>query len=333
MKKVNLALIGATGLVGATVLQVLSERKLPINNFYAYSSEKSAGSLVSLGGDLHKVMELTEENLDRDINIAIFCTGAEISEKFVPLLTRKGCAVIDNSSHYRMDKTVPLVVAEVNPEDVKWHKGIIANPNCSTIQAVVALNPLKNKYGLKRVVYSTYQSVSGAGSAGIEDLKNGSNHTFPQGISHNLIPQIDDFLDSGYTKEEMKMINETKKILHQEDLKVTATTVRVPVFCSHCESINIELEKSFDIDEVKAVLESSPGIIVKDDIEKGRYPTPRDTAGSDSVYLGRIRRDESLENGLNIWCVADNLRKGAATNAVQTLELLINSDRQAGGIE
>ena len=237
--------------------------------------------------------------------------------------------VVDNSSQWRMDENVPLVVPEVNPEDIKWNKGIIANPNCSTIQAMVALKPLQDKYGIKRVIYSTYQAVSGSGVKGINDLKNGlagkddDLQAYPHPIAGNCLPHIDVFTENGYTKEEMKMINETHKILGDDDIKVTATTVRVPVFDSHSESINIELEKPFELNDVIELFKNSPGIIVQDDVENNVYPLARDAAGTDEVYIGRIRRDFSIDNGLNIWVVADNIRKGAATNAVQIAEQLL----------
>ena len=326
MKKVNLAVVGATGMVGRTVLKVLEERSIPVDNFYAFSSKNSAGSVIEFCQKEYLAQELTENSFDRDIDMAIFCAGGEISEKFAPIAAMQGCTVVDNSSFFRMREGVPLIVPEVNPQDINWHKGIIANPNCSTIQAVVALKPLLDKYGLKRVIYSTYQSVSGAGLGGWKDLEDKTSNTFLKPIAYNLIPQIDTFLENGYTKEEMKMINESRKILGQRDLKITATTVRVPVFSSHSESINIELDSSFEIEEIKALLGSSPGIALMDDIENNVFPTPLDAEGKDEVFIGRIRRDESVENGLNIWCVTDNLRKGAATNAVQIVELLINGE-------
>ena len=236
--------------------------------------------------------------------------------------------MVDNSSQWRMDPEVPLVVPEVNPEDVEWNKGIIANPNCSTIQAMVVLKPLHDKYKIKRVVYSTYQAVSGSGVKGIEDLKNGlagndTTNAYPHPIAGNCIPQIDVFTENGYTKEEMKMINETHKILGDDSIKVTATTVRVPVFDSHSESINIEFENDFDLDELREVLAKAPGIVVQDDPANSIYPLARNAAGTDEVYVGRIRRDFSVDSGVNLWVVSDNIRKGAATNTVQIAEVLI----------
>ena len=316
-------------MVGRTFLKVLEERNLPIDNFYVMASKRSAGSTVTFKDKEYVVEELTENSFDKPIDIALFSAGGSTSAKFAPIAASKGCIVIDNSAQWRMDPEVPLVVPEVNPEDIKWNKGIIANPNCSTIQAVVALKPLDDKYGIKRVVYSTYQAVSGAGVAGWKDLENGLKgeepHKFPHPIANNCLPHIDIFMDNGYTKEEMKMIWETRKILHKDDLKVTATAVRVPVFNSHSESVNVEFENPVDIDDVKNLFRQTPDIVVKDDPETNIYPLAVDATGSDEVYVGRIRRDESVDNGINFWVVADNIRKGAATNAVQIAELIINS--------
>ncbi len=326
-KKLNVAVVGATGMVGRTFLKVLEEKQLPVENYYLFASKKSAGSKINFMGKEYVVEELTEHSFDRGIDIALFSAGGSASEKFAPIAASKGCVVIDNSSAWRMDENVPLVVPEVNPEDIKWNKGIIANPNCSTIQAVVALKPLDDKYTIKRVVYSTYQAVSGAGMGGWSDLENGlkgeAPKKFPYPIAGNCLPHIDVFLPDGYTKEEIKMINETRKILGKPDLRVTATTVRVPVFNSHSESINVEFEKSFEMDELREVLSSAPGIIVQDDIENNVYPMAINATGTDETYVGRIRRDNSVENGINIWVVADNIRKGAASNAVQIAEKLI----------
>lgn len=327
-KKLNVAVVGATGMVGRTFLKVLEEKQLPVENYYLFASKKSAGSKINFMGKEYTVEELTEHSFDRGIDIALFSAGGSASEKFAPIAASKGCIVIDNSSAWRMDENVPLVVPEVNPEDIKWNKGIIANPNCSTIQAVVALKPLDDKYTIKRIVYSTYQAVSGAGMGGWSDLENGlkgeSPKKFPYPIAGNCLPHIDVFLPDGYTKEEVKMINETRKILGKPDLKITATTVRVPVFNSHSESINVEFEKSFDMDELRQVLASAPGIVVQDDVEHNVYPMAINATGTDETYVGRIRRDNSVENGINIWVVADNIRKGAASNAVQIAEKLID---------
>ncbi len=329
MKKVNLAVVGATGMVGITLLKVIEERNLPIENLYLMASARSAGSKVLFMGKEYIVEELTESSFDKPIDIAIFSAGGSTSEKFAPIAAAKGCIVVDNSSQWRMDKTVPLVVPEVNPEDILWNKGIIANPNCSTIQAMVALKPLDDKYKIKRIVYSTYQAVSGAGLGGWEDLANGlkgeSPKKFPYPIANNCIPHIDVFLENGYTKEEMKMIEETRKILHNDNMKITATTVRVPVFDSHSESINVEFENPFVLSELMETLKNAPGVVIEDDVKNNIYPLAINAAGKDEVFIGRIRKDESVENGINMWVVADNIRKGAATNSVQIAQLLIAS--------
>ncbi|MDR2355592.1 MAG: aspartate-semialdehyde dehydrogenase [Clostridiales Family XIII bacterium] len=327
-RKPNLAVVGATGLVGGTFLKILAERDFPYENLYLMASAKSAGSKIDFRGRTHIVEELTEHSFDKPIDIALFSAGGGTSEKFAPIAAAKGTAVVDNSSAWRADPQVPLVVPEVNPREIAKHKGIIANPNCSTIQAMVALKPLYDRYGIKRIVYSTYQSVSGSGLKGIRDLEEGLKGkdlklAYPHAIAGNCLPHIDSFLDNGYTKEEMKMINETRKILGDDRIAITATTVRVPVLYSHSESINAELEKPFDLSELRSLLAASPGIVVIDDPSKNEYPLARDAAGRDEVFIGRIRRDFSVENGLNLWVVADNIRKGAATNAVQIAEKLL----------
>lgn len=328
MRRVNIGIVGATGMVGRTFLKVLEERNFPIDNLYLFSSKKSAGSKVEFCGKEYIVEELNENSFDRDMDIALFSAGGSISKKFAPIAREHGVIVVDNSSAWRMDKDIPLVVPEVNPQDIDWNNGIIANPNCSTIQSVVPLKPLHDAFKIKRVIYSSYQAVSGSGVEGINDLENGinggENKKYPHQIAYNCIPHIDDFLDNGYTKEEIKMIEETKKILNDQDMKVTATTVRVPVKYGHSVSINVEFEKNFDMDEVFEVLKNGKGIIVKDDIVNNVYPMAIDAEGKDEVYVGRIRRDYSVENGINLWVVADNIRKGAATNTVQIAELLIN---------
>jgi len=327
-KRPNLAIAGATGLVGSTFLKVIEERNFPFENLYIMASAKSAGNTVTFKGKDYIVEELTEHSFDKPIDIALFSAGGSVSEKYAPIAAKHGVIVVDNSSAWRMDETVPLVVPEVNPDDIKWNKGIIANPNCSTIQAVVALKPLYDKYGIKRVVYSTYQAVSGSGLKGIADLKNGlagSDKTiaYAHPIAGNCLPHIDVFLENGYTKEEMKMVNETRKILGDNNLAITATTVRVPVFDSHSESINVELEKPYEIEELKEALASAPGVILQDDPANNIYPLAKNAAGRDEVFVGRVRRDFSVENGVNLWVVSDNIRKGAATNAVQIAELLL----------
>lgn len=329
MKKPNIAIVGATGLVGSTFLKVLEERKFPFENLTLLASAKSAGSTIHYQGKDYVVQELTEQSFDQPIDIALFSAGGSTSEKFAPIAASKGVLVIDNSSAWRMDPTVPLVVPEVNPQDISWNKGIISNPNCSTIQAVVALKPLHDRYGIKRIVYSTYQAVSGTGLKGIRDLEEGLagndlRMAYPHPIAGNCLPQIDVFLENGYTKEEMKMVEETKKILGDNSLAITATTVRVPVFSSHSESINVEFVKPFELEELVTVLRNAPGIVIQDDPANSVYPLAREAAGKDEVFVGRIRRDFSVENGVNLWVVADNIRKGAATNAVQIAELFLD---------
>ena len=328
MKKFDIAVVGCTGKVGRQMLTVLEERKLPYGKIVMFASKKSAGSEITFDGTKYTVIELSEENIKANkTDIALMSAGGGTSKVFAPVFAANGTVVIDNSSQWRMDPDVPLVVPEANAEDALKNHGIIANPNCSTIQAIVAIKPLHDKYTLKRVVYSTYQAVSGAGMAGSADLENGAKGIAPskfnQPIFHNVIPQIDVFLDSGYTKEEQKMIDETRKILHAPNLAVTATTVRVPVPNCHSESINLEFEKPFDLDEVKRVLASAPGLVVMDDPSRCVYPMPCNCDNKDEVFVGRIRRDFSVANGLNIWVVADNIRKGAATNAVQIAQYLI----------
>lgn len=336
MKKFNVAVVGATGMVGGKFLEVLTERQLPVDNYYLFASAKSAGKKIDFMGKEHTVIELTKENvisLKGKVDFALFSAGAGVSKEFAPIFAEMGAIVVDNSSQWRMHDDVPLVVPEVNPEDVKWNHGIIANPNCSTIQAVVALKPLYDKFGIKRVVYSTYQAVSGAGVAGYNDLKDGINgeppKKFPRPIAFNMLPHIDVFMEDGYTKEEWKMIVETRKILHDQSLRVTATTVRVPVFYGHSESINVEFCKKCEKQDVVNALENFPGIIVMDDVKNNVYPTPLDAENHDEVFVGRIRMDESVDSGANLWVVADNIRKGAATNAVQIVELLIKNALEA----
>ena len=327
MNHYKLAVVGATGMVGRCVLKVLEEFNLPIEYVEFFSSSRSAGSTLEFNGTSYIVSELDEKSFDKGFDFAIFSAGGETSKKYSPIAASKGCIVIDNSSAFRMDQNVPLVVPEVNPEEIQKQKGIIANPNCSTIQAVVPLKVLDDAYTIKRVVYSTYQAVSGAGIAGVKDLENGingkGNEKFPYPIFNNCLPQIDVFEENGYTKEEMKMINETRKILKKPNLAVTATTVRVPVMNSHSESINIEFEKPFDLEELREKLAKTDGIIVQDDIKSNLYPLATNATGHNEVFVGRIRRDDSVENGVNLWVVADNIRKGAATNAVQILKKLI----------
>ena len=330
MKKYNVALVGATGLVGSTFLQVLAERDFPIENLYLMASAKSAGKEIEYRGKKVVVEELTENSFDKAIDFALFSAGGGTSLKYAPIAASKGVVVIDNSSAWRMDDNVPLVVPEVNPEAAFKHKGIIANPNCSTIQSVVPLKVLDDLFGIKRVIYSTYQAVSGSGVKGIADLENGlkggAPTNYPHPIAFNCLPHIDSFLDNGYTKEEEKMVKETRKILEKPELRITATCVRVPVMHGHSVSCNLEFEKPFDLEEVRKAFTNAKNIVLQDDGAKNLYPMPLTAAGTDEVYVGRIRRDDSIENGLNIWIVADNIRKGAASNAVQIAEILIGKN-------
>ncbi|ADL51726.1 aspartate-semialdehyde dehydrogenase [Clostridium cellulovorans] len=322
----NVAVVGATGLVGSKFIEVLQERNFPVDEIYFFASARSAGKTLKFKDKDVLVEELKEDNIkNKKIDFALFSAGGDTSKEYAPIFAKYNMTVIDNSSAWRMDPTVPLVVPEVNPEDISWHKGIIANPNCSTIQAVVALKPLKEKYGIKRIIYSTYQAVSGAGVSGVADLQNGTTEKFPRNITNNVIPHIDVFLDNGYTKEEIKMVNETRKILHDDDLKVTATTVRVPVYFGHSESINVELNNAFEIEDIFNLYKTAENVVLMDDIENAVFPTALDAAGKDEVFVGRIRRDFSVDNGVNLWVVADNIRKGAASNAIQIAETIIKS--------
>ena len=329
MKNYKIAIVGATGLVGRSFLRVLEEKNLPVSKYVLFASKKSAGEKLKFMGKDYIVKELTEHSFDEGFDFALFSAGGDVSKKYAPIAVSKGVIVVDNSSYFRMDDDVPLVVPEVNFEDALNNKGIIANPNCSTIQAMLPLKALDDKYHIKRIVYSTYQAVSGAGKDALDDLANVDNSKplkkFPHPIYNNCLPHIDKFLDNGYTKEEMKMVNETKKILHRPDLKITATAVRVPVSNSHSESINVEFEKQFKMDDLINTLKSFPNIILVDDPSTNKYPMAIDATGHDEVFAGRVRRDESVESGINLWVVADNIRKGAASNAVQIVEKLINN--------
>lgn len=320
MKKYNVAVVGATGLVGRTFLKVLAEYDFPINNLVLYASKRSAGKKVEFKGKEYTIVELTHDAFD-DIDIALFSAGGSVSKEYCPIAEAKGAIVIDNSSAWRMDDNCALIVPEINIEDAYQKSNIIANPNCSTIQSVLPLKPLQDKFGLKRVVYTTYQSVSGSGQKGVNDLircKNGESPEFyPHDISKTCIPEIDEFLNDGYTKEEMKMVNETRKILHMDNLLVSATCIRVPVEACHGVMIQVELEKEFTLDEVKDALKNYPGIILYDDGKNHIYPNSIVAANQDNVYVGRIRRDLSCDNGILLYSVADNIRKGAASNAVQ----------------
>ncbi len=324
MKNYKIAIVGATGLVGRTALKVLEEKNIPNLDYVLFSSKKSAGTKLKFLNTDFIVRELTDSSFDEKFDFALFSAGAETSKHFAPIAASKGCIVIDNSSAFRMDDKVPLIVPEVNFEDAKNHHNIIANPNCSTIQAVVALKPLDDKFKIKRIVYSTYQAVSGAGKLGLQDLEQHSTLKFQHPIYDNCLPQIDTFLVNHYTKEEMKMVNETRKILKHPTLPITATAVRVPVTNCHGESINVVFEKSFKLTDIFNTLKSAPGIIIQDDIENNIYPIASNVNGHDEVFVGRIRKDFSIKNGLNLWVVADNLRKGAASNAIQIIEKMIN---------
>ena len=323
----KLAIVGATGLVGRTALTVLEEKNFPNFEYKLFCSKKSAGTKIKFLGKEYEAIELTENSFDEGFDFAIFSAGGEVSKKYAPIAASKGCLVIDNSSTFRMDPNVPLVVPEVNPEEIKNNHGIIANPNCSTIQAVVPLKPLDDKYKIKRIVYSTYQAVSGAGKNGLEDLINQSKgenlKKFPHQIYNNCLPHIDVFLEDGYTKEEHKMINETQKILGRNDIRITATTIRVPVENCHGESINVEFENDFDLADVKNILNNTNGVILYDNPANNIYPLATVANGHDDVYVGRLRRDFSQPNTLNFWCVADNIRKGAASNAIQIMEKML----------
>lgn len=328
MKPIKLAIVGATGVVGKMFLKVLEERQVPITSLVLFASEKSKGLSILFQGKMIPITVLSEQSiLANPVDYALMSAGGDISKKYAPFFVKQKTIVIDNSSAFRMDPDVPLVVPEVNPEDIYLHKGIIANPNCSTIQAVVAIKPLDLAYHLDRMVISTYQAVSGAGSAGIEDLTNTSRSLkkFPFPIQGNVIPHIDVFLDNGNTKEEEKMIEESRKILHRPNLKIASTAVRVPVHTGHSESINLSFKHPFELHAVISLLKQAPSVIVYGDDTSYPYPMPLFVEGKDEVFVGRIRKDASIDNGLNIFVVADNIRKGAATNAVQILQILMEN--------
>jgi aspartate-semialdehyde dehydrogenase len=332
-KKFNVAVAGATGAVGNQMIKCLEEADFPVQSVKFLASARSVGRKMRFKGDLIAVEELKEDSF-KGVDIALFSAGGGTSERFAPHAAKDGCVVVDNSSAWRMDPDVPLVVPEVNPHAIAQYtkRGIIANPNCSTIQMVVALNPIQKKYGIKRIVVSTYQAVSGTGKKAIDELFDQTRSlinfldwekkVYPHRIAFNCLPHIDVFLKNGYTKEEMKMVNETRKILEDDSIGVTATTVRVPVFYSHSESVNVETREPVSAQEVKSLLEHSPGIKVVDDPEHNLYPLATEAAGQDLTLVGRIRDDESIANGVNMWIVADNIRKGAATNAVQIAQVL-----------
>ena len=333
MKKYNVAIMGATGAVGNCFLKILEERKFPVNNLRLLASEKSKGKKLKFNGKSYPVEVLGHDSFE-GIDIVLSSAGASRSLEFLPSAVKAGAICVDNTSAYRMEKDVPLVVPEVNAHRIKEHKGIIANPNCSTIQMVVALYPIHKVAKIKRIVVTTYQSVSGAGQKKVNELTQQSKDflaskkikciEFPYPIAFNLIPQIDVFMDNGYTKEEIKMVNETKKIMEDESVQVNATCVRVPVFYAHSESVNIETEKHITADEVRKLLKNAPGVKLVDDPANKSYPMPIYAEGKDETFVGRIRQDESVKNGISMWVVSDNIRKGAALNAVQIAEILIN---------
>jgi aspartate-semialdehyde dehydrogenase len=333
MKVFNVAVVGATGAVGNEMIETLEQRKFPVKNLKLLASERSLG--VSIGYMGHDVpVDVLDENSFKGVDIGLFSPGGSVSQKFAPIAAQSGCVVIDNTSAFRMEPDVPLVVPEVNAHAIADYKkrGIIANPNCSTIQMVVALKPLHDAARIKRIVVSTYQAVSGTGKKAITELESQvlsiynnqavEHKVYPHQIAFNCLPHIDVFLDNGYTKEEMKMVNETKKILEDDSILVTATTVRVPVFYGHSESVNVEFERELTPDDARKILSKAPGVIVADDPKNNIYPLAVYAAGKDETFVGRIRKDESVPHGLNMWVVADNIRKGAALNAVQIAEIL-----------
>lgn len=334
MKARAVAVVGATGAVGNEMVKILEEKDFPVSSLKLLASERSIGKYIDFKGESIPVDVLREDSF-KGVEIALFSAGASISKQFAPIAAAEGCVVVDNSSAFRMEPDVPLVVPEVNPETVAWYKnrGIIANPNCSTIQMVVALKPIYDVAGIKRIVVSTYQSVSGTGRRAIEELEKQTKallmfqepevQVYPHQIAFNCIPHIDVFLENGYTREEMKMVHETRKIMNDQNIAVTATTVRVPVFYSHSESVNVETYRKITPQEVRRLLSEAPGVVVVDDPSSNLYPMAIDAAGCDEVFVGRIREDESIPNGINMWIVSDNLRKGAALNAVQIAEILI----------
>ena len=328
MRVHNIAVVGATGLVGRKIVQLLEERRFPVGEIHFLASGRSAGKEVVFGGEIHHVRTLTHDSF-HNVAIALFSAGSAVSKEFAPVAARAGAVVIDNSSAFRMEKDVPLVVPEVNRKMIFHHKGIIANPNCSTIQMVVPLKPLHDRYTIRRIVVTTFQAVTGAGHRGMVQLEREIAHgdpkpdAFPHQIALNVVPHVDIFSDDGYTREEHKMVRETKKIMGDDSIKVQPTCVRVPVFGGHSEAVNVEFEKKFDLTAVVDLLRNTPGVVVQDDPGSNLYPMPIYSGDTDAVYVGRIRRDETIANGLSLWIVADNVRKGAATNAVQIAEELV----------
>jgi aspartate-semialdehyde dehydrogenase len=335
MKGYKVAILGATGMVGQEFIKVLEQRNFPMDSISLLASDRSAGKRMFVSHREILVEEVTPKSF-KDIDIALFSAGAEVSRYFSPIAAQAGAVVIDNSSAFRMDPKVPLVVPEINVDDIKWHKGIIANPNCSTIQIVVALYPLHKVNPIKRIIVVTYQSVSGTGAAAVEELTEQARqvlagqttvpHVYPHQIAFNLLPEIDVFLDNDYTKEEWKMVEETRKIMHADDIAISAMCVRVPVFIGHSEAVHVEFSQSMSPDEARRILAQAPGVKVLDDPAISLYPQPWSAAGTDDVFVGRIHRDASHTCGLVMWVVADNIRKGAALNAVQIAEEMIKRD-------
>jgi aspartate-semialdehyde dehydrogenase len=335
VKEYSVAIVGATGLVGREFIKILVQRSFPMASIQLLASDRSAGRKMSVNNQEIEVEETTPNSF-RGVDIALFSAGAEISRHFSPMAAREGAVVVDNSAAFRMDTTVPLVVPEVNPEDIRWHKGIIANPNCSTIQMVVALYPLHRVNPIKRIIVDTYQAVSGTGSAAVEELRMQAKqvlegqsvipHVYPHQIAFNVLPEIDVFLDNGYSKEEWKLVEETRKIMHADNMAISATCARVPVFVGHSEAVNVEFSQTMSPDEAEQILAQSPGVRLLDDTSVSLYPQPWSAAGSDDVFVGRVRQDASNPNGLVMWVVADNLRKGAALNTIQIAEEMIKRD-------
>lgn len=329
---IRVAILGITGLVGQTMLSILEEKNLPLDELAVFASARSAGTKLMFKGQELEVGELTEEAIRQGkYDYILSALDSDISKVFSPIAASVGSVVIDNSSCFRMTEGIPLVVPEVNGKDALDNDGIIANPNCSTIQSVVALVPIFENFGIKRIVYNTYQAVSGSGVNGIKDLEDGikgeANSFYPHQIAYNVLPHIDDFLETGYTKEEMKMIDETRKMFHKPSLPITATTVRVPVRGAHSISINVETEKPVDLDQLRQLYRDTEGIVLQDDVKNNVYPLALETEGKDEVFVGRIRKDNSIENGINLWCTADNIRKGAALNAIQILEYILKNSK------
>ncbi len=332
MKAFHVAIVGATGMVGKEFIKVLGQRHFPVNSLQLFASDRSAGRNITVNDEEIVVKETTQHSFE-GVDIALFSAGSDISHHFSPIAARAGAVVIDNSAAFRMDPDVPLVVPEINPGDIKEHKGIIANPNCSTIQMVVALYPLHQVNPIKRIVVDTYQSVSGTGSAAMEELSEQARqvleghtivpHVYPHQIAFNILPEIDLFLDNGYTKEEWKMVEESRKIMHAPDIAISATCARVPVFIGHSEAVHVEFSEPMSPDTARRILAEAPGVKVLDDVNISLYPQPWSAAGSDDVFVGRIRKDSSLDCGLAMWVVSDNLRKGAALNAVQIAEAMV----------